>query len=514
MLEGYLMKFKKQCVTGKRDKIVPEIKDFEHFVKKMATSDSLLSRQQLTKLTQMSQVMLRPLQLRLNGKLPNRPLNLSLIVYKNDARSRRLHVILPTGEVTEIYQFLNQLNTLLIEDISEDGFYDNIMMKSEPSVQVATADKLDRANQALKQRIKKLTETKIQLASRYEDAQAKLKQQVNQLATSDKQNQSLRLKIEQLEQTIKDYQFKFAKQKEEMGIIRERIRIKQTKKNQQKLTKKVQVIEHVCPKLDDKPFKEEIAGLRNQVIKTRQELQMYKKHRTHGLQVSRSERLRQLTSELNLTCIDDYHPLLRLVRMYNELVAEDLILWQQIQGRFVTVDNRWQFIDQNSQPYELSELSLNGIILDTLTANYYYSARQRSDTGYIMLIRQLNKRVTNGQIANHKNEMSDPVRLVNKQVLIVSWWGETVKNAAKKLSYFGIDVVWLDPSDISNDKIMHEMNKTQYDFELIVMRGAHHETVTAAHRLRRSGRQVKVANNPGASAMFDYVSGALGLTNS
>ena len=130
MLEGYLMKFKKQCVTGKRDKIVPEIKDFEHFVKKMATSDSLLSRQQLTKLTQMSQVMLRPLQLRLNGKLPNRPLNLSLIVYKNDARSRRLHVILPTGEVTEIYQFLHQLNTLLIEDISEDGFYDNIMMKS------------------------------------------------------------------------------------------------------------------------------------------------------------------------------------------------------------------------------------------------------------------------------------------------------------------------------------------------------------------------------------------------
>ena len=46
------------------------------------------------------------------------------------------------------------------------------------------------------------------------------------------------------------------------------------------------------------------------------------------------------------------------------------------------------------------------------------------------------------------------------------------------------------------------------------MRGAHHETVTAAHRLRRSGRLVKVANNPGASAMFDYVSGALGLTNS
>ncbi|WP_258087906.1 hypothetical protein [Weissella fangxianensis] len=507
------MKFKKQCVTGKRNKIVPEIKDFEHFVKKMATSDSLLSRQQLTKLTQMSQVTLRPLQLRLNGKLPNRPLNLSLIVYKNDVRLRRLHVILPTGEVTDIYQFLNQLNALLIEDISEDGSYDNIMMKSEPSVQVATADKLDRANQTLKQRIKKLTETKIQLASRYEGAQVKVKQQANQLATSDKQNQELQLKIGQLKQTIKDYQFKFAKQKEEMGIIREQIRIKQTKQKRKKLMQQSQVSEHVCPKLDDTQLKKEITDLHNQIAKAQQELQAYKKQRTDSLQVSRSEKIRQLTSELNLNCIEDYHPLLRLVHKYNELVAEDLALWQQIQGRFVKADNRWQFIDQNSQSYELSELSLNGILLDELTTNYYYSARQRSDTGHIMLIRRLTKQVTNGQIANHKNEMSGPVRLVNKQVLIISWWGETVKNAAKKLSYFGIDVVWLDPSDISNDKIMHEMNKTQYVFELIVMRGAHHETVTAAHRLRRSGRQVKVANNPGASAMFDYVSGALGLTN-
>ena len=507
------MKFKKQCVTGKRNKIVSEIKDFEQFVKKMATSDSLLSRQQLTKLTQTSQVMLRPLQLRLNEKLPNRPLNLSLIVYKNDLRLRQLHVLLPTGEVAEIYQFLNQLNALLTEVIFENDFYDNLMIQSEPSVQVATADKSNRANQSLKQRIRQLTETKIQLASQYEDAQVKLKQQLNQLAVSDKQKQALLLKIEQLEQIIKDYQFKFTKQKEEMSIIREQIRVKQTKQNQQKMMKKVQVIEHVCPKLDDKLFKEEIADLQKQVAKAQQKLQIYRKKRTAGLQVSRSEKIRQLTSELNLNCIDDYHPLLRLVHKYNELVAEDLVLWQQIQGRFVKVDNRWRFIDQNSQAYELSELSLNGILLQTLTTNYYYSARQRSDTGYIMLIRQLNKQVTDGQIETLKNETSSPVHLMNKQVLIISWWGETVKNAAKKLSYFGIDVVWLDPSDISNDKIMHEMNKTQYDFELIVMRGAHHETVTAAHRLRRSGRQVKVANNPGASAMFDYVSGALGLSD-
>ena len=513
LLEGYFMKFKKQCVLGDKDKIVPEIKEFDRFVKKMSTSDSLLSRHQLTKLTQTGQVILRPLQSRLNEKLPNRPLNLSLIVYKNDLRLRQLHVILPTGEVAEIYQYLSQLNALLTGVISEHDFYDNLMMKSEPSVQVKTADKLTRANQSLKQRIRQLTETKIQLTSQYENAQAQSKQQLNQLVISDKQNQELQLKIKQLEQKIKDYQFEFAKQKEEMGFIREQIRIKQTKQKRKKLVKQAQATEHVCPKLDDKFFKEKIASLQQQVVKAQQELQIYRKQRSSSLQVSRSEKIRQLTSELDLTCIDDYHPLLRLVHKYNELVAEDLVLWQQMQGHFVKVDNQWQFIDQNGQAYELSELSLNGIISETLTTNYYYSARQRSDTGYIMLIRQLNKQVTNGQIENHKNETDTPIRLVNKQVLIISWWGETVKNAAKKLNYFGIEVVWLDPSDISNDKIMHEMNKVQYDFELIVMRGAHHETVTAAHRLRRSGRLVKVANNPGASAMFDYVSGALGLTD-
>lgn len=97
----------------------------------------------------------------------------------------------------------------------------------------------------------------------------------------------------------------------------------------------------------------------------------------------------------------------------------------------------------------------------------------------------------------------------NYQVLIISWWGETVKNATQKLKRLGIKVVWLDPSDVNNDKIVHEMNKTQYDFQLIVLRGAHHEIVSAAHRLRRMGRRIKVANNPGVSAMVIFVQEAL-----
>src|SRR5699024_4110117 len=162
-----------------------------------------LSRQQLTKLTQTGQVMLYSLQSRLDQKLPNRPLDLSLIVYKNDLRSRQLHVILPTGEEAEIYQYLSQHNALLTEVISEHGFYDNLMMKSEPSVRVETADKSNRANQSLKQRIRQLTETKIQLTSQYEDAQAQLKQQLTQLAISDKQNQGLQLKINNSSKKLK-----------------------------------------------------------------------------------------------------------------------------------------------------------------------------------------------------------------------------------------------------------------------------------------------------------------------
>jgi hypothetical protein len=132
------------------------------------------------------------------------------------------------------------------------------------------------------------------------------------------------------------------------------------------------------------------------------------------------------------------------------------------------------------------------------------------DTKFIRLIRQLNIPVTNERdVVKQVHESVEPMTEANYQVLIISWWGETVKNATQKLKRLGIKVVWLDPSDVNNDKIVHEMHKPQYDFQLIVLRGAHHEIVTAAHRLRRLGRCVKVANNPGVSAMVSFVREAL-----
>lgn len=512
-MKGYFMKLNKQHITEKKEQVVTDIKNFESFVKKIYTSDSLLSRQQLHKLNQTSQIMLRPLQSQLDDKLPTQSFNLSLIRYKNDLRVRQLQVVLPTGEVTNIQKFLKQLNLLLLGKILESDFYQNIKLTVVSNVQIETADKIKRANQSLKQRIRQLTDAKIQLMEQYDCTQVKLAQQAKQLIIREKQNEKLQTKIKQLEQTILDCRFEFEKQKTEMSTLREQIRIKQTKQNRQKVVKQISNIKHVCPKLDDKSFKEEIASLKQKFSEVQAELRLYKKRSHPDAPISRSERIRQLTSELNFACVEDYHPLLRLVHKYNDLVAEDLTLWQQIQGHFEKIDECWRFIDQNGQVYALSDISLNGITQDSLTTNYYYSARQRSDTGYVMMIRQLNKRVIDQQPTQEETETISPILSLKKQVLIISWWGETVKNATKKLNHLGIDVVWLDPSDVSNDKIMHEMQKTQYDFVLIVMRGAHHETVTAAHRLRRSGRQIKVANNPGASAMFDYVSGALGLAD-
>ena len=184
-MKGYFMKLNKQHITEKKEQVVTDIKSFESFVKKIYTGDSLLSRQQLIKLTQNSQIMLRPLQSQLDDKLPTRPFNLSLIRYKNDLRVRQLQVVLPTGEVTNIQKFLKQLNLLLLGQILESDFYQNIEVTVVSNVKVETADKIKRANQSLKQRIRQLTDVKIQLTEQYDCTQVKLEQQSKQLIIID-----------------------------------------------------------------------------------------------------------------------------------------------------------------------------------------------------------------------------------------------------------------------------------------------------------------------------------------
>lgn len=45
------------------------------------------------------------------------------------------------------------------------------------------------------------------------------------------------------------------------------------------------------------------------------------------------------------------------------------------------------------------------------------------------------------------------------------------------------------------------MRKELYDVRIVVLRGAHHETVNEAHQLRREGMNIFILGNPGTSTL-------------
>ncbi|SCC10089.1 hypothetical protein [Weissella bombi] len=499
----------KSGTSGK--KLVDDLKPFGKLIQTMYCNDSLLSKAQLAKFSQTSLVMLSAIQKQIDAKLIQQPLDMTTITYCNDRRLMKLMVVLPSGERYSVQQFIQRLNQLLSGEITEAEFYNQHPKEQQQVLQSKTDDKLKRANQTLKQRLKQLTDNKIQLDQKYQQLENELLQTQKDLHDQALINQELVKKLQELREINDTYQFKIDKQQVEMREIREQVRQKQTKMNQAQRVKEKFEPKHVCLKSDNRHLLEKIATLQEKLSKLQQRQPQKQSSKVMEIsKISRSERLRCLTSELNETCVSEYHPLLRLVDKYNQLVSEDVVLWHQIQGHLVRLGEDWLFIDQQANQYGLTTEAMNGIPIEDLTTAYYYSARQRRDTGAIILIRQLNLPVVDeADKEKQTDELLTPVAKFDCQVLIISWWGETVKNAAHKLKRLGIEVTWLDPSDVNNDKIVNEMHKPQYDFQLIVLRGAHHEIVTAAHRLRRMGRRVKVANNPGVSAMVTFVQEAL-----
>lgn len=502
----------KSGTNGK--KLVDDLKPFGKLIQTMHCNDSLLSKAQLAKFSQTSVVMLSAIQKQVDAKLIQQPLDMTTITYCNDRRLMKLMIVLPSGERYSVQQFIQRLNQLLSGEITEAEFYDQRPKAQQQVLQSKTDDKLKRANQTLKQRLKQLTDSKIQLDQKCQQLGNELLQAKTNLRDQVLINQELTQNLQELREINDTYQFKIDKQQAEMREIREQVRQKQTKMNQAQKVKEKFETKHVCLKSDNSHFIEKIKTLQAKVETLQRQQQKNSSKTTKSSIVSRSESLRHLTSSLDETCINEYHPLLRLVDKYNQLVSEDIVLWHQIQGRLVRLGDDWLFIDQQANQYCLTTESMNGIPIENLTTEYYYSARQRRDTGAIILIRQLHLPVVDeGNQAEQTDKLLTPVAKFDCQVLIISWWGETVKNAAHKLKCLGIEVTWLDPSDVNNDKIVNEMHKPQYDFQLIVLRGAHHEIVTAAHRLRRMGRRVKVANNPGVSAMVTFVQEALQSVN-
>jgi len=221
--------------------------------------------------------------------------------------------------------------------------------------------------------------------------------------------------------------------------------------------------------------------------------------------LTNAELLRQLIANLTANSLAEYHPIERLVQKYNDLVeGDELTLWTTLQGHFVTEDDDRYFVDNSFAYHELSDVDCNGLDVTDIADGELYSARQRIDSDRIVLIRSLHKQYERPASVYNDADLQrfeDATVLAGKNVLIVSWWGETANHAKRKLEKMGANVKWLDTSTVANNKVADEMRKELYDVRIVVLRGAHHETVNEAHQLRREGMNIFILGNPGTSTL-------------
>ena len=221
--------------------------------------------------------------------------------------------------------------------------------------------------------------------------------------------------------------------------------------------------------------------------------------------LTNAELLRQLIANLTADSLAEYHPIERLAQKYNDLVeGDELTLWTTLQGHFVTEDDDRYFVDNSFAYHELSDVDCNGLDVTDIADGELYSARQRIDSDRIVLIRSLHKQYERPASVYNDADLQrfeDATVLAGKNVLIVSWWGETANHAKRKLEKMGANVKWLDTSTVANNKVADEMRKELYDVRIVVLRGAHHETVNEAHQLRREGMNIFILGNPGTSTL-------------
>ncbi|MCS9988562.1 hypothetical protein EFL83_07610 [Weissella cibaria] len=221
--------------------------------------------------------------------------------------------------------------------------------------------------------------------------------------------------------------------------------------------------------------------------------------------LTNAELLRQLIANLTANSLAEYHPIERLVQKYNDLVeGDELTLWTTLQGHFVTEDDDRYFVDNSFAYHELSDVDCNGLDVTDIADGELYSARQRIDSDRIVLIRSLHKQYERPASVYNDADLQrfeDATVLAGKNVLIVSWWGETANHAKRKLEKMGANVKWLDTSTVANNKVADEMRKELYDVRIVVLRGAHHETVNEAHQLRREGMNIFILGSPGTSTL-------------
>ncbi|MCW0926497.1 hypothetical protein [Weissella sp. LMG 11983] len=223
------------------------------------------------------------------------------------------------------------------------------------------------------------------------------------------------------------------------------------------------------------------------------------------------EALSQLIAHLTRDNLAAYRKLPLLVQKYNDLTNDDVALWMPVQGRFYVEDNDRYFVDTQGHLIGMDQIDLNGLEEASLNAEETYSARIRTDTHAVQLLRSLGKLPETKTAEDEKSATDSELErsLFGKHVLIVSWFGASAKNAANKINEVGGQATWLDGSKYTESKVIDEIQSNRYDVGVVLINGSHHHTVKAAWEAQRAGQNIQVTPNAGMTKIIRIAMNAL-----
>ncbi len=227
--------------------------------------------------------------------------------------------------------------------------------------------------------------------------------------------------------------------------------------------------------------------------------------------VTDSEALSQLIAHLTRDNLAAYRKLPLLVQKYNDLTNDDVAFWMPVQGRFYVEDNDRYFVDTQGHLIGMDQIDLNGLEEASLNAEETYSARVRTDTHAVQLLRSLGKLPETKAAEDEKSATDSELErsLFGKHVLIVSWFGASAKNAANKINEVGGQATWLDGSKYTESKVIDEIQSNRYDVGVVLINGSHHHTVKAAWEAQRAGQNIQVTPNAGMTKIIRIAMDAL-----
>ena len=232
---------------------------------------------------------------------------------------------------------------------------------------------------------------------------------------------------------------------------------------------------------------------------------------TKTVPVTDSEALSQLIAHLTRDNLAAYRKLPLLVQTYNDLTNDDVALWMPVQGRFYVEDDDRYFIDTQGHLAGMDQIDTNGLDEASLNAEETYSARVRTDTHAVQLLRSLGKLPEIKATEDEKSTTDSKLErsLFGKRVLIVSWFGASAKNAANKINEVGGQATWLDGSKYTESKVIDEIQANRYDVGIVLINGSHHHTVKAAWEAQRAGQNIQVTPNAGMTKIIRIAMDAL-----